>query len=134
MSVVLDASLPLAWLLHEVSDEELDVVLDEVLHDGGLVTPLWQLEVLNGLLVAVKRGRITTAQLSEMLVALEGLPLEQVELDPSPYALLPLAREHGLTAYDASYVWAASVTGCPLATRDEKMRAAAEAEGIALLG
>lgn len=134
MSIVLDASMALAWCLDGPWDDGIAAVLRETAEDGALVTPLWHLEVCNAFLMAERRGRITRSQATQALAKLDGLPLEQLELDPDPSDLMQLARSHGLTAYDASYVWAASVTGCPLATRDERVRAAAVAEGIALLG
>jgi predicted nucleic acid-binding protein len=43
------------------------------------------------------------------------------------------ARQSGLTVYDAAYFELALRLNLPLATLDEKMRAAAQKAGIALL-
>ena len=43
----------------------------------------------------------------------------------SSSALLPLALETGLTAYDASYLWLARNLGCELLTFDERLARAA---------
>jgi predicted nucleic acid-binding protein len=43
-----------------------------------------------------------------------------------------LARVHRLSAYDASYLELAMRRGLPLATLDDKVKAAANAVGVAL--
>jgi predicted nucleic acid-binding protein len=45
-----------------------------------------------------------------------------------------LALEHGLTAYDATYLALALVERLPLATLDKNLAAAAHAEKVAVLG
>ena len=47
---------------------------------------------------------------------------------------LSLAREHGLSVYDATYLELAMRRGLPLATLDEKLKTAAEAVGVPLYG
>ncbi len=44
-----------------------------------------------------------------------------------------LAAKHGLTAYDAAYLAAASTFGLPLATRDKALIQAAEDAGVRLV-
>ena len=44
-----------------------------------------------------------------------------------------LARQHGLTIYDAAYLELASRTGLTLATLDQALAAAARAEGVKVL-
>ena len=46
-------------------------------------------------------------------------------------AVRPLARRYGLSAYDAGYLELAVRLGLPLATLDEPLRVAADAEGVA---
>lgn len=48
-------------------------------------------------------------------------------------AIDTLARQHGLSAYDASYLVLALRLSLPLATRDRALRAAARAAGVPLL-
>jgi predicted nucleic acid-binding protein len=47
-------------------------------------------------------------------------------------SVLSLARGHGLSAYDATYLELALRRGLPLATLDRRLRAAAEAAGVSL--
>jgi predicted nucleic acid-binding protein len=44
-----------------------------------------------------------------------------------------LCRKHGLTAYDAAYLEIAMRGNYPLATADDDLRRAAQAEGIQVL-
>jgi predicted nucleic acid-binding protein len=46
-------------------------------------------------------------------------------------AILRLARQTGLTAYDASYLWVAQQLGAELVTLDRRLATAARAGGIA---
>ena len=47
---------------------------------------------------------------------------------------MSLAREHGLTAYDAAYLELAMRLGLPLATGDRDLKSAAARAGVVLLG
>ena len=47
--------------------------------------------------------------------------------------LLDLARRHSLTIYDAAYLEVAVRRSLPLATLDQRLRAAAEAIGVTIL-
>lgn len=78
------------------------------------------------LLGAQRKGKIDQAGIEAFLGALAAF---EIEADPETMALawtktLALAREHGLTVYDAAYLELALRRGIPLATRD---RALAEA-------
>jgi predicted nucleic acid-binding protein len=46
---------------------------------------------------------------------------------------LALSGQHRLTAYDAAYLDLAQCTGLALATLDDDLRKAAQAEGVALV-
>jgi len=131
--VVVDASMALSWCFEDEHDELSDRVLTAVRQEGAIVTPLWWLEISNALIQAETRGRLTTADAVAVLALLDRLPLEMSELDPAPAHLLALARTHGLTSYDASYLIAAEQYGCHLATRDRRLADAARAEGVPLI-
>jgi len=47
---------------------------------------------------------------------------------------MQLARTHDLSAYDAAYLELAMRRGLPLATLDDKLKAAAHAVGVTLYG
>lgn len=117
--MVVDASVSLKWSL---DDEEAVVqasaLLDELIAtDKELAAPsLWVYEVANGLVMAVRRGRVTPEQgreaLSHLLAVnprLADAPIERV------YAL---AQQYGLSAYDAAYLALAEALEAPLWTGD----------------
>lgn len=134
MSLVIDASLALAWVFgNEHHDAAWRVV--ERLREGPAWVPAhFHLEVGNGLLNGLRRGRLTTDQARTAIVALGALPIE-VDLDTASRAFSgswPLAAQYGLTTYDAAYLELAIRRGLPLATLDERLVSAARAEGVTL--
>lgn len=132
MSVVIDASVALCWCLPDESDAGAAAVLEQVISDGGVVPPIFDLEVCNILLVKERKGSIPPGYAALAIAELDALPLEPSEEDPDPLELLELARSQSLTAYDASYLWAAQREGIPLATLDQALRAAAPRAGVTL--
>lgn len=132
--VVVDASAALAWCFEDEHDDAADALLDEVVADGALVPPLWFEEIANALLVAERRARLSAARAAQLVSVLESLPLEITEDDPSLGSLVQVGREHGLTAYDATYLVTALQSGCPLATRDAALAAAARRAGVVVFG
>jgi predicted nucleic acid-binding protein len=130
---VLDASVAVAWCFADESTEFTEGVLD-LLSAGAeaLVPGVWPLEVANALLVAERRKRITVAQVMGQLRRIGGLAISVVALaPPGTFELVvPIARQHGLSAYDAAYLELALAHGLPLATLDEALGRAAEGSGI----
>ena len=53
-------------------------------------------------------------------------------VDQDHQQIIDLALDSGLSTYDASYLHLARALGIPIATFDQKMRAAAEALGVEL--
>ncbi len=134
MSLVLDASVAIAWLFADETTEATEAIFDEVALKGAVVPAIWGLEVANGLQKAMRRGRISPAEREMALSQLRNLP---IEIDSQTHrqawgATLELADGHGLTPYDASYLELAIRTRRPLATLDGNLARAARAEGIEL--
>lgn len=135
MSLVLDASMAMAWLFADETTEATEAIFDEVAANGAIVPAIWSLEVANGLQKAMRRGRITSAERQLALGQLRHLP---IEVDPQTHlhawnATLELADSHGLTPYDASYLELARRKTKPLATLDGNLARAARAEGIEVM-
>ena len=131
---VLDGSVALAWLFHDEADPYADAIIAKLPALEMLVPRLWHLEIANVLLAGEKRGRCTQAETTNWLSYLAGLP---ISVDHATEArawsdTLNLARQQGLTSYDAAYLELAMREGVPLATLDAQLRAAARAVGIAL--
>ncbi|MGB8266488.1 MAG: type II toxin-antitoxin system VapC family toxin [Candidatus Velthaea sp.] len=128
MSIVIDASIAIAWSFPDERDAESVAAGRYVLRERALVPALWRWEVQNVLRNAEKRGRISEDTTSHILRSLAALPLS---VDPSSTevtfgAELQLARRFALTAYDAAYLELAVRRGIRLATKDAALRAAAE--------
>lgn len=107
-------------------------------HQAGqldLVFPaIWTYEVLNLLVGAVRRGRLTEAQADAGLELLNSLDVKVEELhsDTLRTRLHRLAKQHQLTAYDAAYLELADRLQAPLLTRDGELIAAAKERRIPL--
>ncbi len=135
MAVVLDASVMLRWYFHDEEDLGLDLL--QRLDEEVAVVPIhWRSELANGILIGERRGRSAVAQVERLLWLLDGLDL-QVDAQGAEHALdriLPLARAHRLTIYDAIYLELAERHGLPLMTFDGPLAAAARSVGLAVLG
>lgn len=133
--LVLDASLAMSWALPDEASTYSDAVLAKVAASGALVPGLWPHEMANGLLMAQKRGRYTTAQRMAFVEELLRLPIE-VETSGARAILdgqATLAERYGLTAYDAAYLDLALRHGIALATQDKAMKAAADKAGVPIV-
>ena len=100
--------------------------------DEALVPHLWHLELRNGLLVAVRRGRFIADGPAERLNALYDLPI-RTDMEPDMDIAFALAEKHGLSFYDAIYLELAKRHAAPLATLDKALARAAADEGLHLV-
>jgi predicted nucleic acid-binding protein len=133
MACVVDPSVALAWLLPDETNARADAVRMAVENGAAAWIPVhWWLEIGNGLLMAERRGRITPEQVAQALSLVNALPFEEDEetAEQIPGRTLALARQHGLTVYDAAYLELAQRRGAILATFDEQLLKAAAKEKI----
>lgn len=135
MTFVIDASVVIAWCFDDETSPAADAVLDRLGHEGAVAPAHWPLEIANALRTAERRGRLTSSDLARLRTLLAVLPVEilPVELPTALWGVLETARDHDLTAYDAAYLDLAAVRGLPLATVDDRLRAACAAAGVDLL-
>ena len=133
--VVVDCSVAVAWCFPDEKGEYPQSVLDSLATVGAVVPSLWPLEVANALLMGERRQRSTPEETAKSLQFLESLPItvDQATGTQAFGHTLYLARAHKLSAYDASYLELAMRRGLPLATLDEKLKAAAAVVGVPLL-
>ena len=124
-----------AWCFDDQSTPYTEAVLKSAVAGAVIVVPaIWRLEVVNALLVAERRKKITTAKIAVFLEDLRQLPItvDLKGLDLVFTDVLDQARLYQRSAYDASYLELAKRLGPSLATKDEPLRKAAHAFGVAL--
>ena len=99
----------------------------------AVVPALWPFEIASALAIAERRKRISQDQIAEFLESLRKLPIHVERRDAVwlCQAMVRLARERGLTAYDAAYLDLANRDQLRLATLDHDLQEAGRALGIA---
>lgn len=134
MIVVPDASVLLKWVLRAPDEPDTDkaLALRQAAISGAviLVVPrLWLYEVGNTL------TRRFPTQAESLLEALLDFGLTEARRSPRWLRLaVSLARQHGVTFYDAAYHATALVRGGVFVTADQRyVRCAGSAGGVALL-
>lgn len=135
MKFVLDCSVTMPWLFKNDPSGYAEKVLKRFQRDEALVPSLWNLEVLNVLLQAQRRGQITEAESERFLHWLGELPVEEVTFSRQAIfdRVAGLAREHKLTSYDATYLDLSIQQGVALATLDRDLKKAAQSAGVSLI-
>jgi predicted nucleic acid-binding protein len=139
VSIVLDASMALAWLIVRADPTEAalaKLAFSEVSAFGAEVPALWFAEVANTLLVFERAKRLTEQDSTRYLLDLAQLAIAQYDQPPSARQsrILDLGRRHNLTAYDATYLELAMRSAATLATFDRKLGAAARDAGVRVFG
>ncbi len=129
---VLDGSVALAWFFQDEADPYADSVVARLPAAGAIVPQIWPLEVANAVAMGERRKRSTEAQAAHWLGFLASLPItvDDETNDRAWSDVLSLARAHHLSVYDATYLEVALRRGLPIATLDDKLKAAASAAGI----
>jgi len=134
---VADASATLPWCFAEEATPATEALLVRLRTGETAVVPAhWPVEVMNALMVAVRRGRIDPERVARFARDLAALPI-RIEQPHAPAVwsgLMRIASEYQLTVYDAAYLELAQRVGWPLATLDGDLRKAALAAGVVLAG
>lgn len=130
---ILDASLALAWVLPDEASSYSDAILKRLVEGRAWVPDLWPHEIANGLVMAQRRNRITSAQRALFIEELLKLPIEVANASARSVleAQTALADRYALTGYDAAYLDLALRKGVALATQDKILSAAAVKAGVA---
>ena len=100
----------------------------------AIVPSVWPLEVANVLLVAERKRRLSRADTARFVSLVRSLPILVEDETPDRILgeILALAREYGLSSYDASYLDLSIRTSLPIATLDQDLRKAAKRCGVSL--
>ncbi len=133
--LIADVSIVLAWLYEESQTSQALDVLPLIETNGLLVPALWWTELENGLVIGERRARNTTDQSAAFLEIVRSLPIRTDDMPPHQTCdrILAIARQHQLTAYDATYVELAVRESAALATFDTAIRRCAPQLGLSIL-
>jgi predicted nucleic acid-binding protein len=134
-AVVLDASVAAAWLLPDEASEASRRVYVRT-RRGSLVLhapELWLWECGHLIAAAVKRRRLTPEDALLTWSVLDAIRVRVELAAPAPAqvrAALVLALDHGVSLYDAGYLWLAASLRLPLLTLDRSLARAAKPAGV----
>ena len=123
-SIVIDASVVLKWYL---SDEEyghkaLGILDKHLTNEIEVIAPsLLEYEVINGLMIAKKRGRMQAEKIQMAIDGFVNLDLKLKNLSLFYSKIIELCEAHHLSAYDAAYLALASEEGIPFITADDDL-------------
>jgi predicted nucleic acid-binding protein len=132
---VLDNSVTMTWLFADEKRQDCDALQQDLAGASKAIVPdHWAVEVANAMVVGERRKRIVSSSLQPFVDMIESL---QIENDGASRRkvfaeTLALARQHGLTAYDAAYLELALRLGAPLASLDSTLRKVAQGLGVKL--
>jgi predicted nucleic acid-binding protein len=132
--VVIDASTALAWCFPDEASDYADEVLVALEGKTILAPSIWPLEIANAVLTGERTKRLRRPEIHRFAALLDGLSIVQDSQTISEHMsnVLPLAREYGLSAYDAAYLELSIRYEAPLATLDNKLQKAAQNAGVRL--
>lgn len=128
--IVPDVSVLLGQILEGEDASVSEAAFAAIALSGAVVRSLFWFEIRNALLVNERRGRVQRQHAELFLTALDEMGFE-FEAPPGP-AVMDLARRAGLTVYDAAYLELAMRRDLLLATADQRLAAAARAQGAGL--
>ena len=72
---ILDCSISISWVLVDEDDDYANSILDLMTDATAFVPEIWSLEVVNTLLVAERRNRMTIEQSEQAIKLLQSLPI-----------------------------------------------------------
>lgn len=132
---VLDCSAAVSFLFADEASANADALLDRLKEESARVPSPWRLELGNVLAGAERAGRISDSQLIAYLEIIRQLPIvtDTATDERALREVLALARQEGLTTYDAAYLELSLRLNIPLATKDTLLAGAARNLGVDII-
>jgi len=135
MTIVIDASVAVKWVLRENDSDAADALLD---HDELMAPVLWLAEAANALWRRARIGEITADEADERMSELRKAPVASLAMEAHLGPALRLATALGHPVYDCVYLALALHHGTHVVTADRRFAAVAArlnlAERVQLLG
>ena len=133
---VVDASVTLAWCFEDETSAAAEAALAAFADEEAIAPAIWPFEVANAIRTAERRGRLELSDVARVRSLLLALPIEieATDLGAALGEVAEVARTLDLSAYDAAYLSLAARRGIPVATVDDRLRRAAVAAGVPLVG
>ena len=119
--LVIDASVALKWFLRDekYGDRALGLLERFVRGEVDLVAPsLMVYEVINGLVIAQRKGRIAEGKVLSSISGFLNLGITFVDVAGLEARVLHFCRVYDRSAYDASYLAVAENEGAVMITSD----------------
>ena len=138
-AAVIDASVAATWLLPDEASKASQQAY-VLMRRGSLVLhapALWLWECGNIIANGVKRRRLSVDDAFLTWSVLDAIRVRVELVQPEPpqvRAALGLALDHGLSLYDAGYLWLAMSLRLPLLTTDGVLAAAAAKKSVRVVG
>jgi len=134
IKLVIDGNLVLGWLFEDRASDYADRVLDAVVSQGGVI-PAFVVTHLTDIMVdAERRNKVSQAKAGEMIDLLFSLPIE-IEPLKDELAVIQvqgLARQHQLSAYEATYLYQSGRENRVLASEDQALITACRHAGVSV--
>lgn len=120
--IVIDASVVLKWYLadEEYSSKALSILDKYVSNEIDILAPsLLEYEVINGLVIAKKRGRIQEKKIFTAIDGFMSLEIKLINLSLYYPKVIHYCKIYNRSAYDASYLALADDESISLVTADK---------------
>jgi predicted nucleic acid-binding protein len=122
VTIVVDASVALKWVLNEAGQDDAEALLD-----NDLIAPsLWLLEAANVLWRLCRRGEMSAEAAKARLAELYNAPVATEPLEDDLPAAADLANTLGHPVYDCLYLAMAIRENTYVVTADRRFHAAVE--------
>jgi len=130
--LIIDASVTIAWFVRNQATGYTDRVRRQARRERLHVPAVWPLEFANALWQLQRRKLLSDRQVDTIIDLAEPLDIVVHKDTPAPRRLVAVARDHDLTAYDASYLDLALTLRYPVACRDGALKQALRTVGLKL--